>query len=263
MLRPLVWLHWLPTCFNLPVQTGKHSLFISCRRNQSPAVQKVEGKQSLPPAVHVPHLSAPWGFLPAAWSPSSCGCGSVLSDWGSQRVPGLELRSGTSFTGCSRAGVRSAEGRGEPSHDPCLGPPGATVLLIRSGARATWEGFNILNTPGQPRDLAGSGVNPPLAVYGGASRDRRGWNGGCRNHWRMLGPLDREHTPNSRMKKQNTQETLLISPYHAFSVHVRVLRCNFGWKAVVYDAEFFCSMKTWQGELHKRLIHVKIQSRKK
>ncbi len=31
------------------------------------------------------------------------------------------------------------------------------MLLIRSGARATWEGFNILNTPGQPRDLAGSG----------------------------------------------------------------------------------------------------------
>lgn len=44
---------------------------------------------------------------------------------------------------------------------------------------------------------------------------------------------------------------------------MRVLRCNFGWKAVGYDAEFFSSMKTWPGELHERLIHVKIQSRKK
>lgn len=141
--------------------------------------------QVLPPAVRAPHLSALWESLPTARSPSSCGCGSVLSDWGSQRVPGPELRSGTSFTGCSRAGLRSAEGRGKPSHDPCLGPPGAAVLLIRSGARAAQGGFNILKTPGQPRDLAGSGVKPPLAVYRGASRGRGG-NGRCRNHWRAV-----------------------------------------------------------------------------
>lgn len=142
-------------------------------------------RQVLPPAVRAPHFLALWESLPTARSPSSCGCGSVLSDWGSQRVPGPELRSGTSFTGCSRAGLRSAEGRGKPSHDPCLGPPGAAVLLIRSGARAAQGGFNILKTPGQPRDLAGSGVKPPLAVYRGASRGRGG-NGGCRNHWRAV-----------------------------------------------------------------------------
>lgn len=107
-----------------------------------------------PPGVPWPHPWALWGYLPAGWSPSSCGCGCVLSGWGSQRCPGPELCWGTSFTGRSGASGQQAEGVGEPSRGPCLWLQGASVLLIRTGAPATQGDLNILKAPGQPKHLA-------------------------------------------------------------------------------------------------------------
>lgn len=107
-----------------------------------------------PPGVPWPHPWALLGYLLAGWSPSSCGCGCVLSGWGFQRCPGLELCWGTSFTGRRGATGLQAEGVGEPSRGPCLWLLGASVLLIQTRAPATQEDLNILKTPGQPKHLA-------------------------------------------------------------------------------------------------------------
>lgn len=107
-----------------------------------------------PPGVPWPHPWALWECLPAGRSPSSCGCGCVLSGWGSQRCPGPELCWGTSFTGWRGASGQQAEGVGEPSRGPCLWLQGASVLLIRTGAPATQGDLNILKAPGQPKHLA-------------------------------------------------------------------------------------------------------------
>lgn len=135
-------------------------------------------KAVLPPAALWPHLWALWECLPAARSPSSCGCGCALCGWGSQRVPGQELDSWTSFTGGAGVGGRRAEHGGRPSRGPCLGPPGAAVLLIRSlirsRARATQAGSNILKTPAEPGKLVGPGHKPPPAQHCGMPKSSAG-----------------------------------------------------------------------------------------
>lgn len=107
-----------------------------------------------PPGVLWPHPWALWECLPAGWSPSSCGCGCVLSGWGSQRCPGPELCWGTSFTKWRGASGQQAEGVGEPSRGPCLWLRRASALLIRTGAPATQGDLNILKAPGTPNYLA-------------------------------------------------------------------------------------------------------------
>lgn len=107
-----------------------------------------------PHGVPWPHPWAPWECLPAAQSPSSCGCGCVLLGWESQRCPGPELCWGTSFTKRRGASGQQADGVGEPSRGPCLWLQGASVLLIRTGAPATQGGLNILKAPELPKHLA-------------------------------------------------------------------------------------------------------------